>query len=139
MATEAKTVPTGASVTEFLANVEDPGRRTDTERVCTLMQEITGEPPVMWGPSIIGFGQYDFRSPAGRTGIWMRVGVSPRKANLSLYITTGFEAYGDLLAKLGKHKIGVGCLYIKRLSDVDEAVLRELIASSVSSTPVGAE
>ncbi|NDJ60850.1 MAG: DUF1801 domain-containing protein [Chloroflexi bacterium] len=98
-----------------------------------LMQEVTGEPPVMWG-SIVGFGRYHYRYASGREGDWFLAGFAPRKQNLSLYITAGFDEYGELLEKLGKHKIGKACLYIKKLADVDETVLRELVKRSAEHT-----
>jgi hypothetical protein len=121
---EPKTQKTKASVTQFIAAVEDETRRKDAKAVDKMMREITGEKPAMWGPSIIGYGEYD-----GATGKWPRLGFSPRKANLVLYIMDGYEGE-PLMKKLGKHKIGRSCLYIKKLSDVDEAVLHQLAAKS---------
>lgn len=124
---ENKTQATGASVDEFLAAVEHPVRQRDGMRLKEMMTAITGEEPQMWGPTIVGFGQYHYRYGTGREGDSAAVGFSPRKASLSLYgLTYGPEA-ADLLPRLGKHKLGAGCLYINKLSDVDEAVLTELI------------
>jgi hypothetical protein len=128
MAAEPKTRPTDASVPNFIAAVENPSRRADAEAICALMTEATGEPPVLWGPSIVGFGSY-----RGPTGDWPLVGFSPRKANLVLYIMPGFAEREDLLARLGKHKTGSSCLYLNRLVDADPTVLRELIDRSVAS------
>jgi hypothetical protein len=124
---ENKTRATGASVEEFLAAVEHPVRHRDGLRLLEMMKEITGEQPEMWGPTIVGFGQYHYRYASGREGDAAAVGFSPRKASISLYgLTDGPEAAG-LLPRLGKHKTGAGCLYVNKLADVDEAVLAELI------------
>jgi hypothetical protein len=124
---ENKTQATGASVDEFLAAVEHPIRHRDGLRLLELMRDITGEEPEMWGPTIVGFGQYHYKYESGREGDAAAVGFSPRKASLSLYgLTYGPEAEA-LLPQLGKHKTGAGCLYVNRLDDVDEGVLAELI------------
>lgn len=125
-----KTTETGASVDAFLGAL-DPQRRQDCKRVLLLMKEATGEEPRMWGGSIIGFGTYHYRYDSGREGDWFLAGFSPRKTNLTLYIVAGFDRYDDLLGRLGKHSIGKSCLHVKRLSDVNEAALRELIVASV--------
>jgi hypothetical protein len=124
---ENKTQVTGASVHEFLAAVEHPVRHRDGLRLLEMMKEITGEEPEMWGPTIVGFGQYHYRYGSGREGDAAAVGFSPRKSSLSLYgLAYGPEA-AELLARLGKHKTGAGCLYVNKLEDVDQAVLAELI------------
>ncbi len=123
MAAAPKTQKTKASVAEFIAAVEDDTRRKDAKIVDKMMREITGEKPAMWGPSIIGYGEYQTKS-----GPWPRTGFSPRKANMVVYILPGFKEYEPLLKKLGKHKIGKSCLYINKLADVEESALRELIA-----------
>jgi Domain of unknown function (DU1801) len=124
---ENKTQATGASVEEFVAAVEHPVRRGDGLRLLALMSEVTGEPAEMWGPTIVGFGRYHYKYASGREGDAPAVGFSPRKSSLSLYgLTYGPEA-ADLLGRLGKHKLGAGCLYVTKLDDVDEAVLAELI------------
>ena len=124
---ENKTQATGASVEEFLAAVEHPVRRGDGFRLLALMSGITGEPAQMWGPTIVGFGRYHYKYASGREGDAAAVGFSPRKSSLSLYgLTYGPEA-ADLLGRLGKHKLGAGCLYVNKLDDVDEAVLTELV------------
>ena len=98
------------------------------------MAEETGEPPRMWGASIVGFGSYHYAYASGREGDWMALGFSPRKANLTLYLMDGFGGYGELLDRLGKHSTGKSCLYIKRLSDVDVDVLREMVRRSYRHT-----
>lgn len=123
---EPKTKQTKASVSAFIAAVEDETRRKDAKAVDKMMREITGEKPAMWGPSIVGYGTYPSRS-----GDWPITGFSPRKGALTLYIMAGFAGRDALLAKLGKHKTGKACLYINKLADVDEKVLRELISRSV--------
>ena len=97
------------------------------------MKEITGEDPKMWGPSIVGFGNYHYKYPTGTEGDWMLTGFSPRKQALTLYIMAGFTEYDDLMAKLGKYKIGKSCLYVKRLADVDEKILCKLVKNSISA------
>ncbi len=124
---ENKTQATDSSVDGFLAAVDHPVRRADGIRLLTLMSEITGERPRMWGPSIVGFGQYHYKYATGREGDAAAVGFSPRKASLSLYGVTYSPEAAELLERLGKHKTGAGCLYVNKLADVDEAVLRELI------------
>lgn len=132
MAAEPKTRPTDAYVPDFIAAVENPRRRADAEVVNALMTEVSGEPAVLWGPSIIGYGSY-----RGPTGDWPIIGFSPRKANLVLYVSRDFDGAEDLLARLGKHKLSVGCLYVNRLDDLDSAVLRELVQRSVERMRTG--
>ena len=127
---EAKTKPAGASVDEFLAAVSDDRKREDNIQVCKMMTEITDEQSQMWGPSIVGFGSYHYVCATGHSGDAPLTGFSPRKANLTLYIMLGFDGYDALMAKLGKHTTSKSCLYIKRLSDVDQDVLGELIGQS---------
>jgi len=122
-----KTVPTTASVRDVLDRVQPALRRADGWALHALMGDITGEEPVMWGESLVGYGQYHYRYESGREGDSFRVGFSPRKANLVVYVMPGFDDYAPLLARLGKHKIGSCCLYLTRLANVDEDVLRELI------------
>ena len=126
-----KTRPTQASVAAFIDTVEDEQKRADSHALAAMMEEVTGATPQMWGPSIIGFGSYHYRYASGREGDFMLTGFSPRKRALTLYIMAGFSEYDDLLAKLGRHTVGKSCLYVKRLADVDEAVLRELVERSV--------
>lgn len=123
---ENKTVPTGASVEEFLSSIEHPTRREDGFALLRMMSEATGQPAVMWGPSIVGFGSYHYRG-ASREGDFAAVGFSPRKANLALYGLLYSPVGALLLPRLGKHKVGVGCLYITKLDDVDPAVLEQLV------------
>lgn len=129
---ELKTKPTGASVADFITDVADPRRREECETIVRLMQEVTGQPPEMWGESIVGFGRYAYKYASGRTGEWMTTGFSPRKDNLTLYFMGGFDDLAELMGRLGKYKTGKGCLYVKRLSDIDQDVLRELVARSVA-------
>lgn len=124
---ENKTRATDASVEDFLDGLENPARRRDGLRLLALMKENTGEMPVMWGPGIVGFGSYHYRYESGREGDTVAVGFSPRKGSLSLYGLTYAPEAAELLPRLGKHKVGAGCLYINKLEDVDEAVLVELI------------
>lgn len=129
---EPKTKPTKVVPKDFIASVADEQKRKDAEWVMSMMSEVTGEPPVMWGGSIIGFGNYHYVYASGREGDWMVTGFSPRKAALSIYLMSGVERETELLAKLGKYKTGKSCLYIKRLTDVDTDVLRELVVASVA-------
>ncbi len=127
-----KTVETKASVTHFLKNIENPQRKKDSAQVHKMMREITGERAKMWGPSIVGYGRYHYRYESGREGDFMKVGFSPRKANMTIYIMPGFKKYESLMAKLGKHKTGKSCLYINKLDEVDLKILAELIKESYS-------
>ena len=126
---EPKTQPTGASVEDFLAAVEPARRREDAIAVCALMREVTGEAPAMWGPSIVGFGRYTYVNTTNKPADWPRMGFSPRKAALTLYLATTPETEA-MLARLGPHTTSVACLYIKRLDQVDMGVLRELCVAS---------
>jgi hypothetical protein len=128
-----KTQKTGASVDEFLESVQNSRRREDGFAVLAMMREITGLEPEMWGPSIIGFGDYHYKYDSGREGDFFLTGFSPRKQSLTLYIMGGLEGHENLLGKLGKHRTGAACLYINRLADVDVDVLRELIRISFES------
>lgn len=129
---EPKTKPTKVVPKDFIASVADEQKRKDAEWVMSMMSEVTGEPPVIWGGSVIGFGNYHYVYASGREGDWMVTGFSPRKAALSIYLMSGVERETELLAKLGKYKTGKSCLYIKRLTDVDTDVLRELVVASVA-------
>ena len=128
---EPKTKKTAASVKDFLNSVPDERKRKDSFAILKLMQEVTGAKPAMWGPSIVGFGSYHYKYASGREADWPLAGFSPRKQNLTLYIMAGFDGYGELLGKLGKHKTGKVCVYINRLEDVDLATLKELVRRSV--------
>lgn len=124
---ENKTQATDEDVQAFLNAVGHPTRRADALELNNLFQEVTGWRPRMWGPSIIGYGQYHYKYESGREGDFLATGFSPRKANLSLYIMPGYQDYGDILGKLGKHKTGKACLYVNKLADIDLSVLAELI------------
>lgn len=128
---DIKTKKTSASVPAFLAAIKDEARRKDCQAVAKIMRKATGVAPRMWGPAIVGFGDYKYKAGSGSEGNWFLVGFSPRKQNLTLYIMTGFGIRRDLMVKLGKYSTGVSCLYIKRLADVDLKVLTELIGESV--------
>jgi hypothetical protein len=130
---ELKTKETNASVADFLKDVANEKIRQDCEKIAGLMQKATGAEPKMWGASIVGFGNRHIKSASGREVDWMEIGFSPRKQNLTLYLNIGEGWDESLLSKLGKHKLGMGCLYFKRLSDVDEAVLEQLIVGSVKN------
>ncbi len=127
-----KTVENDADVDEFLASVDNPGRRSDAIRAVEMMKLVTGEIPRMWGDSIVGFGRYRYRRSDQSEHHFMLVGLSPRKTALTIYIMPGFSAYGDLMDRLGKHKHSVSCLYITRLKNIDFDVLTELVRRSVA-------
>jgi hypothetical protein len=128
-----KTKPTKLSVASFIDALTDPVRRADAKALTKLMQNALGEKPRMWGPSIIGFGSCHYKYESGREGDMPVIGFSPRKAATVLYGVTGFGEATALLAKLGKHSTGKGCLYIKKLSDVDQHTLEALILKSVAA------
>ena len=128
---EQKTKPTNESVKDFLNQIPEPERRADCFEVAKIMEEITGEKPKMWGPSIVGFGSYRYKYASGREGDWPMTSFSPRKKDLTLYIMMGFEKHADLMEKLGKHSTSKSCLYIKRLSDVHIPTLKKLIKIGV--------
>jgi len=128
---ETKTKPTNESVEGFLNKISDEERRADCFQVANIMEEITGEKPKMWGPSIVGFGSYHYKYDSGREGDWLVTGFSPRKKDLTLYIMMGFEKHRELMEKLGKHSAAKSCLYIKRLSDIHVPTLKKLIKASV--------
>jgi hypothetical protein len=128
---ENKTQPTKASVRSFIAAIEDKERRADVRKVAAMMRKATGKKAQMWGPSIVGYGTYHYKYASGREGDFMITGFSSRKQALTVYILPGFENFEALMRKLGKYKTGKSCLYIKRLSDVDEEVLDRLIGESV--------
>lgn len=135
MAHEPKTRADTGSVGEFLTQVEDPIKRADSHALIELLQDVSGEPPVLWG-SMIGFGRYRYKYATGHQGETFLVGFAPRKAELSIYLmgtSEGDQNRDTLLAKLGKHRMGKGCLYVRRLSDIDLGVLRALAESSVRS------
>jgi hypothetical protein len=131
--TEAKTKPTSHSAEAFIEQQADAQRRADCYKLIELMQAATKAKPLMWGASIIGFGKYKYQYASGAEGEWPIIGFSPRKNDLTLYIMPGFSKYDELMQKLGKHKTGKSCLYLKRLADVDEKVLKQLIVASVKA------
>ena len=123
---EIKTKLTEVTVADFIAAVENPARREDARTVCAMLERVTGEPPRMWGPSIIGFGSYHYKYDSGHEGTMCRLGFSPRKAQIVLYVVTEDPRQPEQLARLGKHKTGTSCLYVNKLADVDMAVLEEM-------------
>ena len=131
---EIKTRPTAVNVEEFISNIKDEQKRKDSWVLLEIMQTASGEAPQMWGGSIIGFGQVKIKSPnSGREVDWLRIGFAPRKANFSLYISGNINSqHAEALKKLGKHKTGVGCLYINKLADVDLSVLKGMIEASLT-------
>ena len=128
---ELKTKRTDDDVAAFIASIEDDTTRADSEQLVELLAEVTGDSAAMWGKSIVGFGAYHYVYESGREGDWFKVGFSPRKQSLTLYLMSGFEQYGQLLERLGKHTTGKSCLYVKRLADIDMDVLTELATKSV--------
>ena len=135
---EIKTKPTAASVEDFINTVKDEQKRKDSFVILEMMKKASCEEPKMWGGSIIGFGDKRYKSPAtGREVDWLRIGFSPRKANLSLYISVGIKEHAAALEKLGKHKTGVGCLYINKLEDIDIKVLKGMIEASLKAGSLG--
>jgi hypothetical protein len=128
---ENKTKPTKTSVTAFVNGIEDAQRRKDVKKVAGMMREATGSRARMWGANIVGYGQYHYKYESGREGDFMITGFSPRKQALTLYVIPGFKHFESLMSKLGKYKTGKSCLYISKLSDIDEMVLKRLIVASV--------
>ena len=127
---ELKTKKNDASVEEFLISAADERKRADCYALLDLMREVTGDEPSMWGDSIVGFGSYRYKHRSGQSGEWFLTGFSPRKRNLTIYIMPGFDRYGDIMARLGKYKNSVSCLYVNKLADIDLDALRELVKSS---------
>ncbi|MEM7661772.1 MAG: DUF1801 domain-containing protein [Pseudomonadota bacterium] len=130
--TENKTKPTDISPQDFVAAVEHPTRRADAEVLLDLFARVTGMTAKMWGPSIIGYGTYHYKYDSGREGDMCMTGFSPRKSNLVMYILPGYAKMGDMLNRLGKHKIGKSCLYINKLADIDMDVLEEIIVAGLA-------
>jgi len=128
---ELKTKPNKLSVEKYLNSIKDEQKKKDSFNVLELMKKVTKEDPIMWGPSIVGFGKYHYKYESGREGDMCMVGFSPRKNALTVYIMPGFTRYDDLMKKLGKYKTGLSCLYIKKLEDIDMKVLTDLIMESV--------
>ena len=129
---ETKTKPTKVSVAKFIASVPDERRRAEARILLKVFKAATGRRPVMWGTSIVGYGRYHYKYASGHEGECCLTGFSPRKPAISIYLLAGFAAYGALLKKLGPHKKGVGCLYLKRLDDVDLTVLEQMIRKSMA-------
>jgi hypothetical protein len=127
---ENKTLPTDINPIDFIEQVEDETRKKDAYTILELMHKITAEPPVMWGPSIIGFGSYSYTYASGHSGIMCRIGFSPRKTELVLYLVSSTQKYDELILKLGKVKTSKACLYIKKLQGVDMGILEQLIKES---------
>jgi hypothetical protein len=136
---ELKTKENDASVSAFLASIDDQQRRKDAEAVAAMMASVTKMKPKMWGTSIVGYGSQHYKYATGREGDWFRTGFSPRKGSLTVYINSGFARHPELMARLGTYTTGVSCLYIKRLADVDQKVLRQLVAQSLKTPIPGAE
>lgn len=130
---ELKTKRTEIGVDDFLDAVADPRRREDGKTLCAMMARISGEPARMWGPSIVGFGRYRYSYDSGHSGEMCRIGFSPRKGELVLYLSGDYTRHQPLMDRLGKHRTGKSCLYIKKFADVDEAVLEALIADALAS------
>ena len=131
---ELKTQPTGANVEAFLQSVPEPAR-SDCRELVTIMSAATGAQPQMWGSAIVGFGSMRYRYASGQKGDWFRVGFSPRSRNLTLYLADGVDRHAEQLARLGKHTTGKGCVYVKRLDDIERGVLVELINDAASPQP----
>ncbi|UWQ57858.1 DUF1801 domain-containing protein [Leisingera caerulea] len=129
--TQNKTVPTGASVEAFLASVEPAHKAAEAQQLGALFRRVSGFEPRLWGPSIIGYGRYHYRYASGREGDFLATGFSPRKARHSIYIMPGYQDYGAILSRLGKHKLGKSCLYVNKLADIDLEVLAELIRAGL--------
>jgi hypothetical protein len=128
---ELKTKETNASVSAFLDSIPDEQRRADAKAIAKMMETATKTKPKLWGSNIVGFGTQHYKYASGREGDWFRTGFSPRKDRLTVYITSSFEQYPDLMQKLGKYKTGLACLHIKQLTDVDVKVLNQLITRSL--------
>jgi len=134
---ELKTKVNNASVDQFIKNIKDEQAREDCCKILKIMQKATKAEPKMWGASIVGFGAYHYKYASGREGDWFLVGFSPRKQNLTLYIMGGFDGHEELLKILGKHSLGKGCLYIKKLADIDTGVLKLIVTRSVERMKQG--
>lgn len=130
--TQNKTKPTQQEISEFINGIEDERKRADCRELLSMMHAVTGEPPTMWGPSMVGFGSYHYRYASGHEGDFLLAGFSPRKQALTVYVVSGFEKHPDLMARLGKFKTGKSCLYIKNLDAIDRSVLTQLVTRSVA-------
>jgi hypothetical protein len=129
---QTKAVPTAASVDAFLASVEPPARQAEARSLDALFREVTGWSPKLWGPSIVGYGSYDYRYESGRTGSSLATGFSPRKAHCVIYILPGYADFSSILDRLGPHRLGKSCLYLPKIAETDPAVLRELIRAGLN-------
>lgn len=125
-----KTQPTNSSVTQYLSAIEDPQIRQDSQQIVKIMRRISGKKAVLWSAGILGYGTFHYQYASGREGDWMRIGLAPRKREMSLYLTMDITQFAEILQRLGKHKTGKGCLYIRKLADVDLEVLEELIQAA---------
>ena len=130
---ENKTKPTQGDVAAFIAAIADPGQRADAETLSAMMARVTGEAPLVWGNKMVGFGTYSYKTGAGHKGQWIRTGFAPRKGNMTIHLMDGVKTHEAALSRLGPYTNGVSCLYIKRLADVDEAVLEEVVAASYTA------
>jgi hypothetical protein len=136
---ELKTKPTRASADALIRGIPDDGRRKDCLALAAMMKRVTGAEATVWGSGIVGFGSYHYRYASGREGDWFEVGFAPRKANIAVYVMPSLDPFEEFLANLGAYKTGKGCLYIKRLADVDTDVLERLLAASVALTREAAD
>lgn len=132
---ENKTVATDSNVIDFVSGLDDPRQRSDSEKLITMMSDISGSTPVMWGSSIVGFGTLQYKTSDGKMHDWMQIGFSPRKGKLSLYVTVDAAKYTEQLDAMGKYEIGKGCIYVKRLDDVDTAKLKAIIEQAYKDGP----
>ncbi len=128
---ELKTQKNDGDVSAYIESVDDETKQEDCFELVEMLERLTGDPATMWGDSIIGFGEYSYQTRDGKKHTWFKVGFSPRKQDLTIYVMTGFDKYGEYLSKLGKHRTGVSCLYIKKLGDIDREALESLIGESL--------
>lgn len=128
-----KTSATTVSVDDFIATISNEQQQQDSKRLIEIMRSLSGAEPVMWGKAIVGFGSYSYQYESGRSGNWFPLGFSPRKSALTIYLIGGFERYASLLESLGKHECGKGCLYIKRLADIDEQLLTKILQQGLQN------
>jgi hypothetical protein len=131
--TANKTIPGDDDVEAFLAAIPDEARRAECREVADVMRRITGVEPRIWGKGMVGFGRYHYRYESGREGEWFLTGFAPRKKELTVYVLPGLEGFGEILERLGRHRTGKSCLYLKSLEDVDRGVLEELIRAGVDA------
>ena len=136
VSTEPKTKPTNISINHYLASIKNLQQRQDSQNLVTIMQKITGYKPVIWGASIVGFGQYHYKYKSGREGDWLLTGFAARKQALTIYVMPGSSDFDALIQQLGQYKLGKSCLYIKSLDDIDIDILQKLIKQSVNMMKV---